>query len=336
MMYALRLIGLNARGPGEKVAWWVDFSYQGQRCELAHQKFGLRLYLRTALPAVEAKKLLRQIAKQLRASTRVVEKLLLASAPELLAHGDATVVNQRSTLHRAYAYFRARAVNPNFIADKREEHRSKDGRLLSTSFSDGQILMQMNAFHDLVAAITAYLSLLKEHNLVLALAFTDFNPAQDQLTAFIGCKWGQKFRRVLGAEGDAGRFLVRLTAVVERWRNPYSHGGFEKSRGATVYLHAPGVGPVPVGLTAVRDSPMFSLLPASDTDIEQVFQLFDEFDEWLKCVMPDAVAWIESGLDIRFDEEFRSALASAQSSGKFDEFLQQAVYRQEMHDNMDY
>lgn len=335
MMYALDLVGLSARGPSEKVAWWTDFNYQGQRCQLAHQKFGLRLYLQTELPGPDAEKTLRQIAKQLRSSTRAVEKLLLASAPDLLREGAATVVNQHRTLRRAYAYFRARAVDPASVPDKYDVEKSKDGAVTASSFTSGAILMRMNAFHDLVAAITAYLSLL-EHDLVLALAFTGFNPQKDLLTDFIGWRWGLKFRRVLGTDGEAARYLDRLSAVVERWRNPYAHGGFEKGQGATVYLHAPSVGAVPVGLTAVRDSPLFSLLPANDTDITQVFQLFDEIDEWAKSVMPDAVRWIESGLNVRFDESFRSSLASALATGTFDDYLRRAEYHQAMVDNMDY
>ncbi|MGA9360626.1 MAG: hypothetical protein WBW75_22310 [Mycobacterium sp.] len=43
LRYALTLIGIRHHGPGEKVAWWVAFTYKGYPCELAHQKFGLRL-----------------------------------------------------------------------------------------------------------------------------------------------------------------------------------------------------------------------------------------------------------------------------------------------------
>jgi hypothetical protein len=50
----------------------------------------------------------------------------------------------------------------------------------------------------------------------------------------------------IARDKEAAHYLGRLTAVVERWRNPYSHGGFEKGHGATVYLHAPGVGAVPI------------------------------------------------------------------------------------------
>jgi len=47
LKYALNLIGLESHGPGEKVAWWVPFTFKGERCALAHQKFGVRLYLWT-------------------------------------------------------------------------------------------------------------------------------------------------------------------------------------------------------------------------------------------------------------------------------------------------
>jgi hypothetical protein len=43
LRHALTLIGCSHGGPGEKVAWWVPFSYKGHACELAHEKFGLRI-----------------------------------------------------------------------------------------------------------------------------------------------------------------------------------------------------------------------------------------------------------------------------------------------------
>jgi hypothetical protein len=57
---------------------------------------------------------------------------------------------------------------------------------------------------------------------------------------------------VLGVDKEAARYLGRLTAVVEGWRNPYFHRGFEKGYGARI--------------------------PANDTDITQVCELFDEVD----------------------------------------------------------
>ncbi|WDP99051.1 hypothetical protein PVK74_24820 [Micromonospora chalcea] len=337
LKFALNLIGIEAHGPAEKVAWWVNFTYRGEWCELAHQKFGLRLYLQTEARKEEARKTQAQIIKQLRSSMRTVETLILDAAPQLLGKGDATVVNQHMSLDRAYRYFRERAIEPAVIEDERIVHGPVEGSLLGAAitFKSGKFQMQMNAFHDMVAAITAYLSRL-EHDLVLALAFSGFDPAADDLTHVIGSRWGEKFERLLGTQGEAARFRQRLTDVVERWRNPYSHGGFEKGHGATIYLHTPGLGAVPVGLTKVRSSPMFSFLPVTETEIADVFDLFDEFDAWLASELPDAMRWIDSGLDVRFDEVFRTVLAEAQQENDFGGFLEYHEYRQAVIDNMDY
>ncbi len=178
LRYALTLIGLEARGPGEKVAWWVNFTYRGEWCELAHQKFGLRLYLRTERPEEEARKTQLQIVKQLRSSVHTAERLILEAAPGLLSQGHATVINQHFSLRRAYDYFRQRAVEPILVEDKHEEIEAEPGSLLlgGWSFTSGAIQMQMNAVHDMIAAISAYLSLL-EHDLVLCLNTTWSSPS---------------------------------------------------------------------------------------------------------------------------------------------------------------
>lgn len=154
LRYALSLIGLEAHGPGEKVAWWVDFTYKNERCELAHEKFGLRLYLWTDASEEEAEARLGEIAKKLQASMRTVEKVILAAAPDLLGKGDATVVNQHRSLRRAYEYFRDRALSPDFIPDEEKSGESPGGGRWR-SFKSGKVQMQMNAFHDMVAAISA-------------------------------------------------------------------------------------------------------------------------------------------------------------------------------------
>lgn len=65
-----------------------------------------------------------------------------------------------------------------------------------SSFRPGKVVMAMNAFHHLVAAISAVVSSL-EHDLVLALPFLDFDPAEGNLTHIIGDRWRQKWRRVV-------------------------------------------------------------------------------------------------------------------------------------------
>ena len=103
-----------------------------------------------------------------------------------------------------------------------------------------------------------------------------------------------------------------------------------------MWLHAPGVGAVPVGLTSTRSRLALAYGPAVESDITSVFALLDELDEWLLRRLPDAMAWIDSGLDCRFDETLRAGVRAAQEAGLFPAFLRRAEYRQAMVDNMDY
>lgn len=318
LRYALTLTGLQAHGPDEKVAWWVRFAYRGERCLLAHQKSGLRLYLTTERSEEEAAATQGQIVKQLRSAVRSVERLILDAAPQLLGSGHATVINQHTSLRRAYDYFRERAVSPAVVEDEVTIIDAQPPFLLAgTSFKSGKVQMALNAFHDMVAAISAYLSLL-EHDLVLALPFCGFDPAVDDLTGLIGARWGEKFDRVLGKDDEAARYRRRLFEVVERWRNPYSHGGFEKGHGANdLPPHARGRRGGARRAHASAQSPMFSFLSAGETDIAEVFALFDGLDAWLEVRLPEATLWTCSDLDARFDEDFRRLVALAREEDDF-------------------
>lgn len=335
LRHALALIGIPHSGPGEKVAWWVTFTYKGYPCELAHQKFGLRLRVGGDLTEKQASDLLAEMRKKLVSAVKTVEGLLAETASDTLNAGNVMVVNQHRQLRRAYDYFRERAINPDVIEDVMERGTSESGNW--STFLLGKNVMALHAFHDLVAAISAFVSSL-EHDLVLALPFLDFDPTTDDLTKIIGDRWGEKWRRVVGhSDPEAVRLRERLADVVERWRNPYSHGGFEKGHGATIYLHTPGLGALPVGLSGVRDSPLFLFHAASETDIEGVFDLFDEIDAYLAKSFPHAMAWIESGLDVRFDAEFMAQVVGClESVGGVEGLIDAHAYRADMIANMDY
>jgi hypothetical protein len=336
LKYALTLAGLKAGGPGEKVAWWVNFTFQDEACTIAHEKFGVRLYLRTDRPAEEARQIYVQLVKKLRGTTRTVERLILDAAPGILGKGNATVLNQHHSLRRAFDYFRERAEKPTHVEDEYVIGGGPSPVAKWSMITSGKTQMRLNSFHDMIAALSAYLSLL-EHDLVLALPFADFNPEVDNVTDLIGARWGDKWDRVVGKSSHALEFRRRLSEVVERWRNPYSHGGFEKGHGATIWLRTPGVGAaVPVGLTRVRESPHFSFVGAGESEIADVFALFDEIDSWLAGELPEATLWIASGLDVRYDDEFRSLFAVAKAESGFDSFLEYHEHRQAQIDNMDY
>ncbi|QZY51334.1 hypothetical protein [Leucobacter tenebrionis] len=338
MGFALKLAGLERFGPGEKVAWWVSFMREGVLYEVAHQKFGLRLRIGgDGLSESEIELRLAQTKKKLISATKVVEKGINAHTDQLLESGDATVVNQHRRLEQAYEYFRDRSLNPTVVEDEHIEIKPEDGFGISGwSFTSGAAVMQLNSTHDVVAAITAFLSRL-EHDLVLSLPFAGFDPSKDRLLGFIGQRWGLKYERVLGKTGQAKVYLDKLVDVMERWRNTYTHGGFEKGNETTVYAHVPDVGALPIGVSSLRGRSFLSLPNATEVTIRDVFALFDEFDEWFSAAVPQASAWIRSGLDVRFDDRFRDLVQSlANDPDGFQRYIDYANYQVDQAWNMDY
>lgn len=333
LRHALALVGIQHGGPGEKVAWWVSFTYKGHDCELAHQKFGLRLRITVEGDEEHANAILREIVKKLTSAVHVVERVLAEDAPGQLDAGNVTVMSQQRRLRYAYEYFRERSMHPSKVEDATEV--AEDG--LWTSYLLGASVMALNARHDFVSGISAYMSAL-EHELVLALPFLDFDPASDSLTEIIGNRWGEKWARVVGHQDpEAVKLRERIAAVVERWRNPYSHGGFEKGHGATLYLHTPGLGALPVGLSSVRDSPLFGFQFLPLTENENAFALFDEVDEWLRAKFPHAFEWIDSELDVRYDEAFRREVRQCiEDHGNLTPLIDAYGYRADLAVNMDY
>jgi len=67
-----------------------------------------------------------------------------------------------------------------------------------------------------------------------------------------------------------------------------------------------------------------------------VFTLFDELDMWLSVQLPEAMEWITSGLDVRFDRAFGEDLRRAIAEDTFDRFVRYHEGRLEQADNMDY
>lgn len=51
---------------------------------------------------------------------------------------------------------------------------------------------------------------------------------------------------------------------------------------------------------------------------------------------PEATAWAESGLDVRFDDEFRTELADAVATVGFEDFLGWSEARADMAANIDW
>jgi hypothetical protein len=186
--------------------------------------------------------------------------------------------------------------------------------------------------------INAYFSRL-EHLLVIVLPFINFSPAADDLVKIIGSQWGEKYRQIFDINQDkpAKLYYDQLHDIKERFRNTFSHGGFEKD-GASLYFHLPAIGAIPARLTEIRNSPHFNFLPLAQADFNEVCSLFDEFDNWLESGKTQyGVLYAKSGLNVAFDAESLQEYELAMTSPEdFDNMLEYYSYLSDIHTNMEY
>jgi len=323
----MQALGCRDGGRMEKVAWRFWFAYDDAQCSIAHEKFGIRLYIDKVLAPTEedATRLANVMISKLEKAQRLLEKRVLEPlALSELKRGHVIVKNQRYRLRDSYEYFREGAK----LAIDGSGRRQRKNYLFDH---------QTEAFYNIVAMVNSYFSLL-EHLLVLVGPFIPQTVKGEELLGFIGDRWSKKFKRIFDLNHDleAKRFFDKFIETSEEYRNTFVHGGFDKSRGALgVYL--PAVGWLPAMMTDIRESPHFDFVPADATDFDQICELFDAFDDWLKGSSASyGIQWAEAGLDVRFDSEFFANIVEAIDNDRLEQLMADTSYMVDMHENMDY
>lgn len=278
----------------DKTHWCLVFRYRSHLCFLADEKFGLRFY-----HADSALIDLQDVYRRINSALRLIEQELLTPAAQAaLASGDIIVTNHFKTLESRYRFFRGLAEKRKneFRPPKKNHQTQMLSHLLRINPSADASLAHYN-----FAMIDAFFSRL-EHFLVLALAFAGFTPRKDNIKQFIGSDWGDKFRRIFPLSAPDSKVLYdRLHSVKESFRNPLTHGGFEKGGTSFSFVHS-GAGRLPVVLSEISKSPQFSFLIGTHATFETATTLFDEMDSWLRDIAaPKAWTYAISGLDLQFD-----------------------------------
>lgn len=363
-------------GRGEKSAWERFFKFKGRTCSLSLGKFGLRLTIaidasyaiprqcESDLPPVsvgrsvqvsgEVRVLADEIIRKINAACSIWErKALKEVAKESLAAGNVTILNQHRTMRRMYEHFRGRAERSWALYDEVVAEVGAPGMGLQdlsaperVGFHYGhminKVFMERDqaeiAFYDTIAMINAYFSYL-EHLLVLSIPSTDIDPSNEPVDAFIRSRMFDKFERVFkpSCNAEPRNFKHRLHAVAERWRNPYSHGGFDKHH-ATIYFHTPQGG-IPIGLSDYRSHPSITFAPEREATFDDARTLFDELDGWLRSSpIGPSLAWAHEGLHVSLDgkslAEFRAAVLSGHEA--FHSYLGTCSVMRDRAENMDW
>lgn len=326
-------IGGADLGRGEKVTWEIRFAFRGQRCALAFQKFGLRLYLDPdGLGDGGTDAVAEEILAGIERAVRVAEQEVFRPyADAQVRSGNVTITNQYRLLRDMYEHFRA-------AAEYQATPSAPPGNEASFTARWNQIVQEKSVrFFNTVAMVNAYFSLL-EHTLVLVWPFVNYMPDTDDLENFVGMRWSNKLKTVFDVTvpGLAKTLYDRLRDIAEEYRNTYSHGGFDKKRGAFL-IHFPR-GAVPARLSDSRDRPQFEFFPITEAKLSEITVLFDEVDEWLSAGPAQfGMQYVISGYDVPFSGEHIATARSAMDSQQdFDEYLAGLGYEIDQMTNMDW
>jgi hypothetical protein len=257
-------------------------------------------------------------------------------AREQVDAGKVLIVNQYRNLWERYLYFRERA------------RTSYDGSNLLPSNSgkvDPSLVLVRNfmneraeGLHNALAMVNAAFSAI-EHALVLALPFTE-STRKVSVRDLIRARWAGKFKCIYDVATDttAHHYYRRLNDAAEEWRNPYSHGGFDKVGGG-VYVYFRRVGVIPAALTNVRVDPQLSFVPARQDDFTALCTLFDGVEKFMKAHPTTRLPmrYIEGGLNVSYDhksiDRYQAALSSDEA---FDNFCEHQGRLEDMYANMDW
>jgi hypothetical protein len=198
----------------DKMHWSVAFTYNGVTCVIADEKFGVRFYYTDGV-CVDPQEVFGKINRAL----RIIEKEVLVPAAEAaLDNNKVRVANHFASLDDRYRFFRELAQQRHdSLPPTRRDHLSQ---MLAHLFREN-LDADRELAHYNVAMIDAYFSRL-EHLLVLALAFSHFDPVTDHLTSFVGANWGTKYQRILSLSDHSAKiFYDRMLSLKESFRNPF-------------------------------------------------------------------------------------------------------------------
>jgi hypothetical protein len=343
------LVGLGCKdvGRAEKIAWRVYFEFEGALCLLEHRKFGPRFQIwlpdsRSETEATESKaRFLDVLSKAIQLSDVHVFGPGIKSE---VAAGRVGLRNLAGSLRSTYSYFRESArlsfegegrLVPKRPARSGSEEEDKYRDLMHAHYLERARIREgsMNAS----AMVNAYFSYL-EHYLMLALPFTDVDVDLIDLQRFFGDRWAAKFKTVLkvGKPGDAEAKILydRLRHVVESYRNPMAHGGYDRE-GSTVSVYFDDVGRIPLMLSGIEKTASFKIDPYEMETFDQVIDVFDRVDELIEGpALGNAREWITNGFEVNFDAASRKSYRLV--GAEFDRFVDRKTEEWEREVNMDW
>ena len=315
--------------PIEKVAWEIDFVFNGTHCTVSSEKFGYRLYIRS-----KDRKIISRLSNQLplifNKAVLLLQKHLETFSESEIEKGDIIIVNQYKELFDMYTFFKRQAQRKRNLRNIKTKEKD-----FAKSWNTG-IKAGRESFYFEQAAYFAFFGLL-EHLLVLLLAFRNFNPKAESIKKFIFLKWSEKYKRIFNLiDGQFNEYYMFLVKLSRQNRNLYAHGKFSKDNSSMlVYLAGTGlISAKPFNFNDNADAPLFRWLGGSG----ESFQKLDKFLQLLTEHIDFKVSMqiIRGGLNIDFSPKERREYKKLMHSGDASEFVEHTNDLIDRYQNMDW
>jgi hypothetical protein len=328
--------GFPVGGRQAKVAWTIPIRYKSVGYNLAHEKLGFRIYAME--PENTTAELERSLIKRLASAVRISDRLAEPYVKEQLRLGNVTIANKYLFFRDMYQFLRKQAQETYSAPPPPRTVLATDARGNPTSWVENPLQREREGYFLACSSLDAYFSLL-EHTLVLLLAFANFDPVRDKLDVFVKSNWGAKFKRVFDfrQDRDAQQVFDALLRLKEEVRNTVFHGGFERD-GLSLQIHMPDLGAVPMSLSRYWDRIISTVDTGGNASFQHAWQVLDHTDTFFETGSARlAMKYIQSGLDVAFDERNRRRQMEAmESDNGMDAFIDRMAGLQDMWANMDW
>ncbi|MCL5258785.1 MAG: hypothetical protein M1314_03475 [Firmicutes bacterium] len=300
---------------------------------ISFRKFGLEAERSTSITPKQWAVALRR----LQMGVAFVERELQPLATDAARSGHVALANRFGAFDLRYHFFRAEADGKFGVPLQRAD---EDPSILRLSEVIGNYTTAERSGSYLSGAMIDVFFSRLEHMTVLMLPFLGFDASSGELLKLIRSDWDEKYKAVLdiSADKETIRLYDELKKVKECFRNPLSHGGFEKGWWS-LYLFLPRAGTIPGSFTDIAKSMQFNYLTIAKETHAEICALFNAVDAHLGATPGRAYAleYVRSELNVGFDEpEAKRYQAAMSSRSDWDEFLQRKSYLHDQHANMDY
>ncbi|MGJ8560126.1 MAG: hypothetical protein ACSHX3_07820 [Litorimonas sp.] len=298
-------------GPAEKLAYGIPFDFNGLRCCVTYQKFGMRL---SCSEGADGEAIYKVIQKGIKAA----KPYFLWRADQASTSSNLNLESKCPQLWEKYQYLReqSRQLLDKFETDKdrvvvEEGETDKGWKFTSTSYPAYEFLEQGKWMHE--SAVDAFFAWCEQALVHIAILKGELTNGKEIVDVLKG-DFGQKCKLVFDLKlVDEKAAYDDILSLRNELRNYIAHGSFGKD-GAAFSFHT-ATGAVPLRVLDKKSRSEFAFESAATRDWKSDYQRIETFlDRLWENGRAPAKQFLETGypsiLTYAVDGTYKKAMAS--------------------------